>query len=398
MQNRRQLSLVVITIFGIFGFYDKLFLFAPLSPKEDTAINDLKDVETLQEKNNIFKRQQQHPNISNINNYYQCELETPNPWDPTITKYLKPNIKKCETNFQNLTFLNVNGYISVNYNLAKVNTTCQWQCLIPGNKGADSYSSGPWIDILSEKPTCDVFKVRCLANKEKYYETLHVQIIPKPISPPNNSDQKIFNIHIFVIDSVSRSQGLRFLPKTIDFFQKEMKATHFPYFNKVGYNSYPNGNAFLYGKSVPRDNKNNNIPPIITKVLADNQTFENHYIGKILQQFGFPTLFNEDVHSIFPKASNFSTHTLAPLSQEIVKYKNFKNSHLFDDQCQTTLNFNLKMLSEFITKYSNAPKFSLNWNTFLSHDHLNHLSVADDVMLEFLRINQNEVNISLFFM
>uniref|UniRef100_A0A914QUU2 Uncharacterized protein n=1 Tax=Panagrolaimus davidi TaxID=227884 RepID=A0A914QUU2_9BILA len=233
-------------------------------------------------------------------------------------------------------------------------------------------------------------KIKAVILKKKITIVRVEPIIPKPVPEliQTSKDLPKYNFHIFVVDACSRSQGKRFLPKTIEFLEEKMEAHHFPFFNKVAWNSWPNGGAFLMGKYPTKDN----IPPSITKPLCDNNNFEKHYIGNILQNMGYLTLFNEDVYSIFEKIFVNSTHKLFPLGEEVKKTKTYKDGLLYDDQCKSGLDYNIDMFSKFIDAYDvNIPKFSLNWNSQTSHDQLNYLWIADEKILGFLMKYQKEL-------
>uniref|UniRef100_A0AC35G3F9 Sulfatase N-terminal domain-containing protein n=1 Tax=Panagrolaimus sp. PS1159 TaxID=55785 RepID=A0AC35G3F9_9BILA len=378
-------------------FHFPLFIFIVISCINVLSSSALKPSDKYQ------SLKSENVNFNNNNDEYQCILETPDPWDPTIPKkFFAANLSSCYSKYQTLSSLK-DGYIKIDLNLAKPNTTCQWQCLIPDDI-ENTYTKSEWHE-LKDQSICDVIKVRCYTNEnpdEQYYENLHVQIIPKEISQtlkllssPNNNGTPLYNIHIFVIDAVSRSQGIRFLPNTINYLENEMKAVHFPFYNKVAWNSWPNGDAFLFGHSRPRDN----IPPSIMKNLCDNQSFSKHYFGNILQDLGYANLFNEDVYSIFENLNVTATHKLAPLGAELKKTAKYKETLFYGDHCISGLDYNIEIFQKFIDAYGlSKPKFSLNWNSQTSHDQFNWLYVADDILLKFIQKNKKELDNSYFIL
>ncbi|VDM70831.1 unnamed protein product, partial [Strongylus vulgaris] len=71
------------------------------------------------------------------------------------------------------------------------------------------------------------------------------------------------------------------LPQTMHFFEKSMQAVTFPYINKVGLNSRPNGVALWFGKRIETVDRGlfglPNIPPDWTRdhfcyTYLDNET------------------------------------------------------------------------------------------------------------------------------
>uniref|UniRef100_A0AC34GRD4 Uncharacterized protein n=1 Tax=Panagrolaimus sp. ES5 TaxID=591445 RepID=A0AC34GRD4_9BILA len=130
---------------------------------------------------NIYHLKSGYENNSSNNTVnddeYQCILESPDPWDPTIpSKFFKANLSACESKYRDLSSL-TNGYVKIDLSLAKPNSTCQWQCLFPDDIKV-TYTKSEWHEI-TDQSKCDVIKVRCFINDnsdEQYYENLHVQV------------------------------------------------------------------------------------------------------------------------------------------------------------------------------------------------------------------------------
>lgn len=61
------------------------------------------------------------------------------------------------------------------------------------------------------------------------------------------SPGKRYNLYVYVMDSVGSSAAERTLPKTMRFMERSLEAVRFPYLNKVGLNTRPNGVALFLG-------------------------------------------------------------------------------------------------------------------------------------------------------
>ena len=59
---------------------------------------------------------------------------------------------------------------------------------------------------------------------------------------------KPFNVFVLLMDSVSRLNSIRHLPKTRSFLLEHLNATEFFVYNAVGKNTYPNMAAMFMGK------------------------------------------------------------------------------------------------------------------------------------------------------
>ncbi|CAD5213499.1 unnamed protein product [Bursaphelenchus okinawaensis] len=103
-----------------------------------------------------------------------------------------------------------------------------------------------WVIINgTAKRNCDVVEVKCEdTNKNQTYQFSHTQIVKKPpkqLKPPPNAK----NIHLLVLDGVSRNQFRRSLSMTERYLETEYDAIYFNYLNRVSYGSRQNAYAFL---------------------------------------------------------------------------------------------------------------------------------------------------------
>ena len=58
-----------------------------------------------------------------------------------------------------------------------------------------------------------------------------------------------------MIDSLSTGMAKRSLPNFLKYFQSEFNGIQFPYVNRVGENSHPNGVPLWFGKTVESGHK-----------------------------------------------------------------------------------------------------------------------------------------------
>uniref|UniRef100_A0A914C5C7 Uncharacterized protein n=1 Tax=Acrobeloides nanus TaxID=290746 RepID=A0A914C5C7_9BILA len=74
------------------------------------------------------------------------------------------------------------------------------------------------------------------------------------------------------------------MPRTLHYLKEKYGAISFPYFNKVGLNSRPNGYALLLGKAYA------DFKPTFCSIPLDYDQF----IGYEFKEAGYKTLMSED--------------------------------------------------------------------------------------------------------
>uniref|UniRef100_A0A1I7TND1 Sulfatase domain-containing protein n=1 Tax=Caenorhabditis tropicalis TaxID=1561998 RepID=A0A1I7TND1_9PELO len=221
--------------------------------------------------------------VSNTSNdpWEHCELPKYDVWDEQIIPYVNPDrnpLKDCDRTFKPLTELKNSSWsiVSNNKNL-ECRARCHWRKTDRSNKIGDWIRTPGPID-------CEFVEAACSENKQDVYGYLHSQVIPKPaIKKPTIETSGLMQFDVFVIllDSLSYSQGKRSLPRTLSYFTNHMDGVIFPYVNKIGENSRPNGVPIWFGKSLEKVDKSlfgeKVVPPdwsykYFCKTFKDNET------------------------------------------------------------------------------------------------------------------------------
>ncbi|CEF68717.1 Protein of unknown function DUF229 family and Alkaline phosphatase-like, alpha/beta/alpha domain and Alkaline-phosphatase-like, core domain-containing protein [Strongyloides ratti] len=341
------------------------------------------------------------------NHTKSCIIPKLDPWDSSIKKYIY-NIKnfKCKNIQGELTYL-YDGKLMINkseldnFGLDMNKLAFQYRCFSRGNDDF-TLSFNEWKDFKNKtKINCEFMEVRGLKSyfKLNIYSNHHYQII-------NNQKKKIINskkpsVFIIVLDSLSHSNFIRKLPKTLSVLKNDYQSIIFNGMTKVGDNSFPNAVAFLTGKRTMTSGYEDEIKIDIKKEFFDS-------VPLIWNDFGkknYTTLYAEDYtdYNLFTYLANGfknqpTTYYLRPYWLSIYKsWLIHKSSYLCYGNNKMH-NIQLGYLEKFIQFYSNlTPLFSLTWFTEISHDYINQIEIADEDFEGFLKRNIKNLENSFLF-
>uniref|UniRef100_A0A8L8JVE4 Alpha-N-acetylglucosaminidase n=1 Tax=Heligmosomoides polygyrus TaxID=6339 RepID=A0A8L8JVE4_HELPZ len=180
----------------------------------------------------------------------------------------------------------------------------------------------------------------------------------------------------------------RNLPRTMHFFENSMEAVTFPYVNKVGLNSRPNGVALWFGKQMEEVDRTlfkvPNLQPdwtydTICKRYLDNETFLlNEYAER-----GYKTLLAEDWMQgtlNWPKCWGFDKQPTDHYMRSVFTPYFWVVSGFL---CQRCGDGTLAVLG--------YPKIGWIWLSLLGHDHESGVIHADIDFQRFLLDNKKKV-------
>ncbi|KAJ8938492.1 hypothetical protein NQ318_020808 [Aromia moschata] len=244
----------------------------------------------------------------------------------------------------------------------------------------------------SMRLTGDIVKVECYNSYALVYENVHNPItISKTVDeklkrfPRVNEDALPISVLLIVVDSVSRLNFARTMPKTRNFLL-DNGFVEFPGYNKIDDNTFPNFNALLTGLNL----KQSNSICVPTKV---GKLDECPMIWYDFRRLGYVTAYGED---------------WAPVATYNYLKKGFKNppaDYYFKPYIEATETLNitekeglpycagpetegeriLHLARDFSLTFKNQPSFGIFWMNTFSHNNVSTPIVMDEKMSDFFK-------------
>ena len=333
--------------------------------------------------------------ITDIYSELECVIPDYDPYDPRVTKYLSMSrVIDCGQPQPYLTYLDSDGFIHLNKTTIKnsgheVNDyECHYSEIYRTNKSDDEFSLGiPQTIKETEKIHSSAFvRVKCfLKSTDLVYETGHVYVPPPSpelytASRRRGNDVDHPSVLIFGVDSMSRLNFFRQLPRTYRVLTNVLDAVVFKGMTKTGDNTFPNMMALLSGINVhKRDSKSNTL-----SVHKPTYFDDIPIVWDSFRASGYATMYNEDL----PEASVFNYHAsgfkyqptdyyVRPFWLAMDSINSFKSK---DWRCYGNTPkhmYLLKYIEQFAARMKDHRYFAFTFLTPLSHDDLNEVQVAD---------------------
>lgn len=224
----------------------------------------------------------------------------------------------------------------------------------------------------------------CFYLDKKIYENFFLFAPKKSGFPDNSKLSKSYNVLIIGLESISRINFQRTMPKTVQFL-KSKGAIDLHGYNKIGDNSLPNLLPLLAGKSLEEASN-----------CVRNNIWINDYNCSFLwnkyQNASFITALAADSDAgVFELYFNFekppTTYYLYPFIELSTKYiANYKILNYFI--CMGN-KFYYKVLLDYMKKLTinleREKLFGFFWQESLSHDLINSPMIMDNDYVEFLK-------------
>lgn len=357
------------------------------------------------------------PEFMKSNIDIKCQLPNIDPYDKAIVDYVfHPEPLHCSLK-ADLTFFNKKGLLQLDetaskeagFSLATLN--CSYQAVYRSHEDDDhvDFKKPVWIQLPADVPE-DFFLIICQDINRRSFTHLHAHVSKKTfkkIKRPSHCPQAPYNVLFFGIDSLSRLNAIRKLPKTYKYLTETLGGFAFKGYTKVGENTFPNLIPLLTGKYTHE----------LHKTPEGNSFFDGYpLLWKNFSKCQYVTMFSEDApiislfnyldkgflkqptdHYMRPFWLSFeSVHPvktmLGPvwLALENKKVRLGKVSNLChggSPKHMLVVNYFLSFVRRY---YHQMPLFGFSWITEISHDYLNMIEIADNDFFEFFKVLNSE--------
>jgi hypothetical protein len=337
----------------------------------------------------------------------ECLIPSYDPYDPRVIKYLSASpVIQCGQPQPYLTYLDADGFIHLNKTTIKnsghkeSDYECHYSEIFRTNKSDNKFSLGiPQTFKETEKIHLSAFVlVRCfLKSADLVYESGHMYV-PPPSAELYTASRRTSNdvdhpsVLIFGLDSMSRLNFIRQLPRTYHVLTDVLGAIVFTGMTKSGDNTFPNMMALLSGINVHKRNTKSNTLSVHKPTYFDDIPI----VWDSFRANGYATMYNEDSPSLAVfnfQASGFKNqptdYYVRPFWLAMNSIKHFESE---DSRCYGNTPKHMYLLDyieQFAARMKNHRYFAFTFLTLLSHDDLNEVRVADsDFEKMFLKMHR----------
>ncbi len=241
----------------------------------------------------------------------------------------------------------------------------------------------------------DFMKVEC-RGRYKIYENLHATVVAKPDLKSRASYPKHSlgtDVIIFGFDSVSRMSWMRNLPKSHRYFTEEMKGVVMKGYNIVGDGTPQALMPILLGHSEIE------LPEVRKWMKGATQLDNLTWIWKDFKNAGYATQWGEDgvEYGTFNyRMKGFKDppvdHYMRPFQLTV---ENELSRH--PPMClrnKSRFQYMLDYMKDLYHAYPNRPKVTFMFYSEYSHDEVSLLKVADNGLLDFLKMISTDISYS----
>ncbi|CAL2042593.1 unnamed protein product [Caenorhabditis brenneri] len=325
--------------------------------------------------------------------YNTCALPIYDIWYDAV-KSVMPGpdpTKNCDRSFKPWTELS-----NSSWHIVKEGANCSARCM-EGNGAKKQVAIGNWMK--PGKVSCEFLEAVCWENGTEAYGWIHTQFIPKalPSSTIFPSSQKKSDVYVFTFDSMSTGTAKRSLPKFLEYFRSEYDGVEFPFVNKVGENSKPNGVPLWFGKTIEKARKVSweklepdwNYSKFCETYMDNYTTIFNEF-----EKEGFTTLNLEDgmntLADAWPFCKGFqfapAHHTYRPFASTLESYgTEITKKHLNGHFCRERHHPFIEYLEQSFEHYKDRPVFAWSWFIVISHGQVDGVARVDELLVDFFQ-------------
>ena len=279
-------------------------------------------------------------------------------------------------------------------------THCEYQVIYRPSEPSDNmyqYSKTVVKFTTDVKVQGEFIRVACYGEQGGLlYQNFHAFVLTRPELEKRcdkahgehlrrvKDPRDLFNVMMIGMDSVSRLNFVRQMPRTRRYLVQQLKAVELKGYNKVADNTYVNLVPMFAGKFVEELPWNESI----SSVPFDRYNF----LWKNFSARGYRTLFAEDA----PRVAIFNyakegfhqapmDYYLRPFSLAMEDHGSVWNTN--HDCVGTRLETGvvLDWMYDFLREFQHKPHFAFSFLTRLTHDNINRVGAADEPYYDFIR-------------
>ncbi|XP_022234991.1 uncharacterized protein LOC106473914 [Limulus polyphemus] len=331
------------------------------------------------------------------NNSLTCPIPLPDPFDAAVMTYAeKLNPLSCRQVQPYLTYVDSNGTLMINNTAVKENRLdlshlqCSFQTFQRKEKDDDklSYDNEQPLYSHADLPKGKEFvNVTCIYEGNIIYRGYHTYIIRKAPAKHTTGKHLKPNVFIFVIESLSRLNAIRHMPKTYSYLTRTLRSQVLKGLNKVADNSFPNMIPFLTGRRVYTD------PPELPGDQSIGPFDDWPFVWKNFSNAGYITALHEDS----PEFTLLNYLSKGCLNQPTDFYLRplwlaLQGSPLWKESSQwcfgnvPKLKLLLDWILEFCKKHKKIPYFLFSFFIEVTHNDFNNAQLLDDDVSQFLEM------------
>ncbi|XP_076647392.1 uncharacterized protein LOC143355987 isoform X3 [Halictus rubicundus] len=328
-----------------------------------------------------------------------CRIPAMDPFDPAITRFIhKEKPIACEHGTHlplvdsNNTAVYVNPMAAQHFYNESEDVSCCWR---PFWRLKDEDNV---VTSNSSTVRAEFVKIECTRNKETIYKDYHA-FLPRFRSIENkydgskaaNAKSEYLSLLILGLDSVSRINFHRMMPKTVGALEK-LGAVEMLGYTKVADNTYPNLVPVLSGLSEGELHD-------LCWQTKDKTFDECPFIWKNFSAAGYRTIFGEDACGMTTFNYLKPGFRVQPTDYYwrpfcIASEKDIGNTHKLNaNLCvgtRKTFDNLLHYSRKTATQFAKDPYFGLFWEASLTHDFFNYPQLGDDSYHDFISYLSNE--------
>ncbi|XP_023241495.1 uncharacterized protein LOC111639786 [Centruroides sculpturatus] len=330
-----------------------------------------------------------------------CQIPTPNAFDDSVMRYVvKKDPLKCKFVQPELTYVDYEGVLRLNRSAMAAHRIdesllyCNYSTLRrkPNDDDRVIYDPEKILNVSAKiSDEREYVNVSCSYKEKAIYQNYHSYIRKKPAVKLVDIKKYKPQVFIFVIESMSRLNMIRHMPKTYSYLTDVMKVETLKGLTKVADNSFPNMIALLTGRKVR----------MVPQELPGNESAGPYdhwpFIWKNFKKEGYVTALTEDEpeYTILNYLSKGclrkpTDYYPRPLWLALSESSLLKKSSTYCLGNIPTYTILFNWMKEFIEKYSRELYFLFSFYIAVTHTNFNNAQYLDGDVYNLLReLNEN---------